>query len=538
MAKKTKKTSKKKRGKTAKKSTRKKSTRRPTGAGGSSTRSSTRSSSGASSRALSPGGTLKAPVGGVKIRMYRQGFGDCFLLAFGGTDGGQQYVMIDMGVVNAAAGKPELMNKIAKSIREATNDHIDVLVVTHEHYDHVCGFKFANAELSKITFDVVWLAWTQDPKDELAKSLHEDYGQQLKALHAAAVGMKAAADDAGETRLKEFLSFDGDFLGATEKFSPTTKEAMGLAVKLAAKAECWKPGKVIDDAIDGVRVYVLGPPRDKDALKQTEPAPGEVYLTDQAAMSGFVGALLTDGSRGNEATSPFEPAYAIDEKRARRNAFFAHGYFGTGESEPERAKKLDWRRIDASWLRFGEALALQMQNATNNTSLVLAFEHVKSGRVLLFAGDAQPGNWRTWSKVRFRVDAGATKLDRDGDGVVTSDDLLAATLVYKVGHHGSHNGTLRAEGLEKMTSRDLIALLPTDKDQAVKSGWDAIPKAELVDRLRHKAEGRVLSSEHTTPRFDASTPPDEASSQAAWAAFVATVAEPSDRMSCDLTLDL
>ncbi len=53
-------------------------------------------------KATTPGGTFKAPAGGVKARMYRQGFGDCFLLAFGGENGletadliGFQYVSDD-----------------------------------------------------------------------------------------------------------------------------------------------------------------------------------------------------------------------------------------------------------------------------------------------------------------------------------------------------------------------------------------------------------------------------------------------------------
>ena len=41
-------------------------------------------------------------------------------------------------------------------------------------------------------------------------------------------------------------------------------------------------------------------------------------------------------------------------------------------------------------------LALQLDSDTNNTSLVLAIELIASGRVLLFPGDAQVGNWLSW----------------------------------------------------------------------------------------------------------------------------------------------
>ena len=527
MAKARKKMTKKTTKKTAKKLA-KKSSRRGTSRGG-----------GASSvKATTPGGTFKAPAGGVKVRMYRQGFGDCFLLAFGGENGAQTYVMIDMGVVNAASGKPATMKKIAASIHAATGGHVDVLVITHEHFDHVCGFKFAEQELRKITFGQAWLAWTQDPTDTLAKSLHEEYGQQLEALRAAAVKLKAAADEEGSNRLRQYLSFDGELdgrlVGATEKFSPTTKEALNIGSGLAGKRECFKPGRVIDDVIEGVRVYVLGPPYSKEKLKETEPELNEAYLAEQAALTGFIGALTGDAK--GDALRPIDKAYAIDEKAAEKHAFFASEYFGSGaKSAEERGKRYGWRRIDASWLRAGESLALQMQNATNNTSLVLAFEHVKSGKVLLFAGDAQPGNWRSWKDVRFAVSG--SSLDRDRDGVVTSDDLLAATVVYKVGHHGSHNGTMKGEGLEKMTSRELVALLPTDKDQAEASGWDKIPKPELIERLMQRTQGRVLSTDHTAETPDRNRPAAQASSQRAWKAWVDRVTEPEGTLCYDVEVE-
>jgi hypothetical protein len=61
---------------------------------------------------------------------------------------------------------------------------------------------------------------------------------------------------------------------------------------------------------------------------------------------------------------------------------------------------------------------------------VLAFELGKGGKVLLFAADAQRGNWISW---------------KDGDQTITATDLLDRTVVYKVGHHGSHNATLNGK---------------------------------------------------------------------------------------------
>ena len=73
-------------------------------------------------------------------------------------------------------------------------------------------------------------------------------------------------------------------------------------------------------------------------------------------------------------------------------------------------------------------LALQLDSHTNNTSLALAFELIPSGRVLLFPGDAQVGNWMSWSGRRWQVQEGTTARN------VTTEDLLVRTVLYKVGH--------------------------------------------------------------------------------------------------------
>jgi beta-lactamase superfamily II metal-dependent hydrolase len=95
-----------------------------------------------------------------------------------------------------------------------------------------------------------------------------------------------------------------------------------------------------------------------------------------------------------------------------------------------------------------------MNNATNNSSLVLAFEVSKGGKVLLFAGDAQAGNWRSWSQASFD----------DGRAKVAAKDLLGRTVLYKVGHHGSHNATLngdlKSEHPNQLLHDVVIPLLP------------------------------------------------------------------------------
>ena len=54
----------------------------------------------------------------------------------------------------------------------------------------------------------------------------------------------------------------------------------------------------------------------------------------------------------------------------------------------------DRPRLDES----GRVVALCLDTFTNNSSLVLAIELVESGNILLFAADAQAGNWAAGPK--------------------------------------------------------------------------------------------------------------------------------------------
>jgi hypothetical protein len=138
---------------------------------------------------------------------------------------------------------------------------------------------------------------------------------------------------------------------------------------------------------------------------------------------------------------------------------------------------------------------MAIQSYTNNTSLVLALEigEVGKGDVFLFAGDAQVGNWESWQSWKWPQD----------EPQVTGPDLLARTIFYKVGHHGSHNATLREHGLEQM-NRLKVAVCPVDEQEAKEKHWDRMPLPELIDALKAKGPDVTVLRTDETP----SDPPD------------------------------
>ena len=103
------------------------------------------------------------------------------------------------------------------------------------------------------------------------------------------------------------------------------------------------------------------------------------------------------------------------------------------------------------------------------------------------------GNWLSWQDLSWNI-----KGDNGGSKVKVSD-LLERTVFYKVGHHGSHNATLREFGLEQMTSDDLVAFIPVVEEEAKKNRWMNMPFKPLVERLHKKTAGRLLRSDESAP---------------------------------------
>ena len=250
----------------------------------------------------------------------------------------------------------------------------------------------------------------------------------------------------------------------------------------------------------GIRVYVLGPPRDKALIGVTDRS-GETYAMNRFGMAPLVLGLNSAFEVGDVAwsdqTAPFDPNEGFDlsdilngtdvstqltnadeVKSHARTSELLHARYTDAADEP-------WRRIDHDWLGVSADLAIQIDQRTNNSSLVLAFEFLDTGRVMLFVGDAQVGNWLSWKDVHWVV----------GDKTVSAHDLLARTVFYKVGHHGSHNATLKHNGLELMSSPDLSAFIPTNAVDAQKVGWGEMPFEPLLTDLRKRASQRVVRAD-------------------------------------------
>src|SRR5713101_1638218 len=119
----------------------------------------------------------------VRVRMYRQGLGDCFLVTFD-AGGDERHMLIDCGTLGATTTGVKLAEVVA-DIRKITKDHLHLVIATHEHWDHLAGFSGQDQEFNKVGVDHVWLAWTENPDDLLAQKLAKSQKDLAAALVAA-----------------------------------------------------------------------------------------------------------------------------------------------------------------------------------------------------------------------------------------------------------------------------------------------------------------------------------------------------------------
>ena len=459
----------------------------------------------------------------VRIRMYRQGLGDCFLLTFRQSGQDDFNMVIDCGVLNGSPNGSARIKQAVEDIEWETNSHLNLLVATHEHADHLSGFNQARDLWSKFTIDKTWLPWTENETDPAVKQLKNRQKIRLKASLAGWTRMKSlairlAAD--GQAKLEgraesirsllDFSLEDGDEVTSLIDPSMAGAKPTGPARALAWLKE--QAGSRLEYchptdpprrlwAASDVRVFVLGPP-EGPTLRRSDPKRGEAYemfggIVDNDICFGLAAAddpAMFGPAAASAAAQPFD---AFHQRRHEdvRNAPFNHadGFFDTHYGFDDGTEQA-WRRIDFDWLDLSQGLALALTGHINNTSLVLAFELGEGGPVLLFPGDAQAGSWLSWNDLKWDLVQGRHD---NSTRTVTGADLLRRTVFYKVGHHGSHNATMRDPGLESMTSQDLVAFIPVHQAtaQCRRPMWK-MPWEPLWRRLQEKAEHRVILSDH------------------------------------------
>src|SRR6516165_703301 len=264
------------------------------------------------------GAPIQKENDGVKVRMYRQGLGDCFLVTLPRKNGEPYYLMIDCGVVLGTSDAASKMKMVVNSIVETTGGHLDLLVITHEHWDHLSGFVQAKDLFTKLKIDKVWFAWTEDPDDELARKLRSERQALRLALTSASARLRLGGSE--ESVLDGLM----EFFGAAGQ--GTTGEALNIVKGFCQDVRYCLPADA-PVALGGVdaRVYVLGPPHDEGLIKRFYPSKSRPETYGAVGFNLDTQAIAVSDT---DLHAPFDPIVRIPIELAQQLPFFQERYWG------------------------------------------------------------------------------------------------------------------------------------------------------------------------------------------------------------------
>lgn len=400
------------------------------------------------------------------IRMYDVGFGDCFLIVVPGNP--KRSILVDAGFhaqgKGSFAGTALAEQVIVDVTRLTGKKRIDVVIATHRHQDHVFSF---NAKVwDELEVGEVWMPWVEDPKNRAARRLWKKQAAFAAQLAAALPGFQLAPEDAKEAG---FLLWNAGHGAGPKGFEAwSNADAMerlrhGFASRDLVEPRYLPTKEAFPEtfesaALPGVRVVVLGPPRDAALITELDPErDGETYraLALRAAGGPTEGVIPSPFSEAWTAAPPDDgspaPLLAEEEERLRALA----------------------RSVDPMFA------ARALDDMINATSLVLVLQIGKAR--LLLPGDAEWGTWK-----RILADDGARA-------------LLAGTTFFKIGHHGSHNGTPKSL-VEEVLPEGLSAMLSTQKGPGTYR--NDIPLDALLQALARQGV-RVVRTDEKAKRLPA-----------------------------------
>lgn len=402
--------------------------------------------------------TSSRTAASLRVRMYRVGFGDCFLVTLA-CPGGPFRMLVDCGV--HSGGDAGTLARVVNDIVAQSEHKLDVVVATHMHEDHISGFGKCADAFSQIEVGEVWLPWTEDPDDAQGRRLRRKTLALAEALMARedvlGVGSQAAAMVLNAAR------------------NPKALETLHSGFLNAPQVRYLQAGDLLSElpGAKGVSVEVLGPPREEAFLGRLDPPSGKGYL-----------ASAPPPSPGSPNKPPFPPSEVVSAAD-----------YGINALDAESIKELKAAAAEPL-----AGLALALDQAVNNTSLVFVLTF--KGKRLLFAGDAQYGSWDAW-------------LSKDG-----SAELLDRIDFYKVSHHGSHNGTPRAavEGFR----RSRVAAMVSTQTKPWKSIPRLPLMEALADRTggRFLRSDGLPTTKRAAARVAAARPPSEFHADELWIDWV------------------
>jgi len=416
------------------------------------------------------------------VRVYRVGFGDCIFLQI--PDDGEVFsLLIDCGT--SAAAKTVLKPVVAHMVENLPKDedgkpHLDLMVVTHPHSDHIKGFD--PAWLSGVTIDRIWMSTFMDlnhPKAQKALAFEQSAFLAAKSL-LERPGLQFTPDV--RILLERSMSLcNSSALSALRENLPTNYPRLYVARDVA---EHLSPDELsthqlsIENGITSYKGFkeediclrILAPEWDIDSTYLGNFSAEDGPFTDLLIFgtSGYDEALDVEGLLIEETLDPNPETITIPE--------------------PENISSRDFRILRNRLLYSAIAFSQEDDSLKNDVSVVFLLEW--HGKRLLFTGDAE---WRGNG-----VEAGRRNSSWDVMmGRPEVKDLLLQPLdFFKVAHHGSFNGSPFDDEtgwqlIEKMVSPDRTHVVISTETEV----HNNVPFISLMKKFGELAKNKQTYSE-------------------------------------------
>jgi beta-lactamase superfamily II metal-dependent hydrolase len=387
--------------------------------------------------------------------MFRVGFGDFFLLTVPAA-GGSKHILIDCGVHAKDTGS---MKDAVAQMAQDCGSKLSLVIMTHRHADHISGFGTCSDVFSGITVDRVWMPWFEDPANQTAVAFQAGLTAMAGQLHTRL----AARADPQSRQLADMVENIVGNMSAAGGPSPNQKslDVLHKGFKNKPDHDYYKAGdtpKLPQDLVDaGLSAQILGPPIDPALVAQMT-SKSQQYLADDVQPD--------DGH-----VTPFTDAFRAEADEYPDEAFKFY--------PADRIKQL----VDESQPDVLAAKARGADNTLNNQSLVILFS--VGGKNLLFAGDAQWGNWENFLYGGRYGTPGHMELTEK------AKDILGKIDFYKVGHHGSANAT--PKGAVAAMRHGCVGMCSTQIE-----AYPGVPRDPLLQALSERMDGQLARSDQVS----------------------------------------